>query len=174
MLSDRGISTEKAALASSALGIAFLFGRVISGYLLDRFFGPYVAVSFFVGAAFGLALLWIGAGGGAAFLGASLVGLGVGAEGDLMAYLTSRYFGLRFFGEIFGYIFAIFTLAGALGPLLMAIGFDRAGSYRVPLLFFLFASLVAIVLMLRMGPYRYGRRDEVSPGCSDGLFETHG
>jgi hypothetical protein len=56
----------------------------------------------------------------------------------------------------------------------MAIGFDRAGSYRVPLLFFLFASLVAIVLMMRMGPCRYGRRDEVSPGCSDGLFETHG
>jgi len=155
MLTDRGFSSEKAALASSALGIAFVFGRVISGYLLDRFFGPYVAVAFFVGIACGLALLYVGGGGGAASLGASLVGLGMGAEGDVMPYLTSRYFGLRFFGEIYGYTFATFTLAGALGPLLMAVGFDRAGSYRAPLLFFLIATLVAIVLMMRIGPYRY-------------------
>lgn len=155
MLTDRGISAEKAALASSALGIAFILGRVVAGYLVDRFFGPYVSASFFIGMACGLALLWIGPSGAAAFLGASLVGLGMGGEGDLMPYLTSRYFGLRFFGEIYGSIFAMFTMAGAVAPLLMAIGFDRAGSYRIPLSFFLLATLVAIVLMMRLGPYRY-------------------
>src|SRR4051812_36171311 len=39
-------------------------------------------------------------------------------------------------------IFAIFTLAGAVAPLLMAIGFDRTGSYRAPLSFFLLATLI--------------------------------
>src|SRR2546430_9993729 len=48
-----------------------------------------------------------------------------------IAYLTSRYFGLRSFGEIYGYLFSAFTLSGALGSLLMAMGFDRAGSYRL-------------------------------------------
>lgn len=155
MLTDRGIGAEKAALASSALGFAFLGGRLISGYLLDRYFGPYVAISFFGGVAIGLSLLLIGNGGAATFVGASLVGLGMGAEGDLMAYLASRYFGLRFFGEIFGYLFSTFTLAGALGPLLMGVGFDRTGSYRTPLVFFLMAALVAVGLMMRAGPYRY-------------------
>jgi MFS family permease len=155
MLTDRGISTENAALASSALGVGFIFGRVVAGYLVDRFFGPYVSVSFFVGMACGLALLWVGSSGAGAFLGASLVGLGMGGEGDLMPYMTSRYFGLRSFGEIYGSIFAIFTLAGAVAPLLMAIGFDRTGSYRTPLSFFMLATLISIVLMTRLGPYRF-------------------
>jgi hypothetical protein len=49
----------------------------------------------------------------------------MGGEGDLMPYMTtSRYSGLRSFGEIYGSMFAIFTLAGAIAPLLMATGFD--------------------------------------------------
>jgi len=90
-----------------------------------------------------------------AFLGASLVGLGMGGEGDLMPYMTSRYFGLRSFGEIYGSIFAIFTLAGAVAPLLMAMGFDRTGSYRFPLSLFLLATLISFVLMTRLGQYRF-------------------
>jgi MFS family permease len=155
MLTDRGVSAENAALASSALGVALLLGRVGSGYVLDRVFAPYVAIFFFSGVACGLSLLWVGAGGAAAFVGASLVGLGMGAEGDLIAYFTGRYFGLRSFGEIYGYLFSAFTLSGALGSLLMAIGFDRAGSYRLPLVFFLIATITAAVLMTRLGQYRF-------------------
>ena len=160
MLTDRGISAGNAALASSALGVAFIFGRVVAGYLVDRFFGPYVSVSFFVGMACGLALLWVGSSGAGAFLGASLVGLGMGGEGDLMPYMTSRYFGLRSFGEIYGSIFAIFTLAGAVAPLLMAIGFDRTGSYRTPLSFFLLATLISIALMTRLVRTGFALRGE--------------
>lgn len=155
MLTDRGVSVEKAALASSLLGMAVLIGRVLSGYLLDRFFGPYVAIFLFGGVACGISMFWTGVAGNLALLAAFLVGLGMGAEADIIAYLTSRYFGLRSFGEIYGYLFSIFTLAGALGPLLMAKGFDRAGSYQVPLLFFLLATVAAIALMTRLGPYRY-------------------
>src|SRR5205823_13629783 len=90
------------------------------------------------------------------FAGALLVGLGMGAEGDIIAYLTSRYFGLKSFGEIYGYAFGTFVLAGACGALLMGIGFDRTGSYTVPLLGFLAAIIVAIILFGQLGPYRYG------------------
>lgn len=155
MLTDRGVSPQNAALASSALGLALLLGRVACGYFLDRIFAPHVAIFFFTGVVVGLFLLWSGARGPAAFVGASLVGLGMGAEGDLIAYLASRYFGLRSFGEIYGYLFSAFTLSGALGPLLMAVGYDRAGSYRLPLTFFLSATIAATVLMTRLGPYRY-------------------
>ena len=155
MLTDRGISVETAALASSAFGIALLLGRVGSGYILDRIFAPYVAMFVFTGVTGGLLLLWSGAGGAAAFLGAFLVGLGMGAEGDLIAYCSSRYFGLRSFGEIYGYLFAAFTLSGAIGPLLMAVGFDRTGSYRLPILLFAALTITATVLMGRLGPYRY-------------------
>jgi MFS family permease len=155
MLTDHGISVERAALASSLLGVAVLISRVLSGYLLDRFFGPYLAILLFSGVAVGISLLWAGAGGSLTLLAAFLVGLGMGAEADIIAYLTSRYFGLRSFGEIYGYLFAAFTLAGALGPVLMGVGFDHLGSYRAPLLFFLAATLVAMALLTRLGAYVY-------------------
>jgi len=87
---------------------------------MDRFYAPYVAVFFFSSVAAGIALLWTGLGGAAVSAAALLVGLG--AEVDIIAYLTSRYFGLHSFGEIYGYLFAVFALAGALGPVLMAQG----------------------------------------------------
>jgi hypothetical protein len=46
-------------------------------------------------------------------------------QADIIAYLTSRHFGLRASGEIYGYAFATYVLAGALGPWLMG-GFDRS------------------------------------------------
>jgi cyanate permease len=57
-----------------------------------------------------------------------------------------------------GYTFATYTLAGALGAVLMSIGFDYAGSYRVPLLLFLVATLTAMLLLTRLGPYVYRAR----------------
>jgi len=155
MLSDQGVSPQRLALAISFLGIAILIGRVGSGYLLDRFFAPRVAMCLFGAAACGIVLLRTAAGSGLVFLAVFLVGLGMGAEVDIIAYLVSRYFGLRAFGEVYGYAFASYVLAGALGPWLMGLGFDRSGSYGSILVGFSLATLLAAVLMTRLGPYRF-------------------
>jgi fucose permease len=155
MLSDQGITAQTAALASSIAGAGLLTGRVGTGFLLDRFFGPRLAIYFSSGAALGLILLLTTHGGLMTFSGAFLVGLGMGSEGDMIAYFTSRYFGLRSFGEIYGFTFGSYVLAGAGGAFLMGFGFDRTGSYTVPLLGFTVAILVSIVLFSRLGPYRY-------------------
>src|SRR5580693_6032664 len=173
MLTDHGISLQRAAFASSLLGVALLIGRVFTGYFLDRFFGPYVAMLLFSGVAVGISLLWSGAGGSFPLLAAFLVGLGMGAEADIIAYLTSRYFGLRSFGEIYGYLFATFTLAGALGPVLMGVGFDHLGSYRAPLLFFLAATLVATALLTRLGPYVYRAGEQTLDAGSTSVSPMH-
>lgn len=154
LLTDRGVSAQNAALATSLLGGALLLGRVGTGYLLDRFFASLVAVCFFCGAALGIGLLWGGITGSVAFAAAFLIGLGLGAEGDIIAYLVSRYFGLRAFGEIYGYAFAAFTLGGVIGPVCMGIGFDAMDSYRFVLGVFVIATLIAAGLMTRLGPYR--------------------
>jgi MFS family permease len=155
LLSDRGLSPRRVALAITVLGSALMIGRVASGYLLDRFFAPRVAMCIFGAAAFGIVLLRTAAGTRLVFLAVFLIGLGMGAEVDIIAYLTSRYFGLRAFGEIYGYAFASYTLAGALGPWLMGLGFDRSGSYGSILVGFLLAASLAAVLMTRLGPYRF-------------------
>ncbi len=158
LLSDRGVSPQRVALAISVLGSALMISRVLSGYLLDRFFAPRVAMYIFGATACGIALLQTAAGTRLVFLAAFLIGLGMGSEADIIAYLTSRYFGLRAFGEIYGYAFASYTLAGALGPWLMGLGFDRSGSYGSILVGFMLATLVAAALMTRLGPYRFRPR----------------
>jgi MFS family permease len=158
MLTDRGSTAQTAALASSVLGAALLIGRVGSGYLLDRLFATLVAAFFFGVAAIGIALLGISTTPLVAFVAAFLVGLGVGAEADLIAYMTSRYFGLRSFGEIYSYAWAAFVLSGALGVYLLGVGFDARGSYFLPLAAFLVATLAAVALITRLGPYRFCAR----------------
>jgi len=98
--------------AYAILGAAVLIGRVGIGYLLDRVFAPRLTAICFIGTAFGIGLLWLGST-KMAFVGAFLVGFGLGAEVDVIPYLTGRYFGLRAFGKIYSSAFAAFARAGA-------------------------------------------------------------
>jgi MFS family permease len=168
LFGDRGATPATAALASSVAGLALLAGRIGCGYFLDRYFGGYVAVAICGGAALGIGLLWTGAGEGVALAGAFLVGLGMGAEVDIIAFLMSRYFGLRSLGATMGFAFGTFVIAGGLGPLVMGFAFDRTGSYRVPLAGFCVAAMVAAALATRLGPYRFA----VSCGDRTPTLET--
>jgi MFS family permease len=156
VLADRGATAQVAALASSLLGVGMFVGRIGCGYLLDVFFGPRVSAALFALIAIGLGLLAVSHAIWAAFVGAFLVGLGLGAETDIIAYLVSRYFGLRSYGAIYGWIWAVFGLSGGLGAYLMGLGFDKTGSYVVPLSGFFCAAALATLLILGLGPYRFG------------------
>lgn len=160
MLTDRGISVDVATAALSAAGIAIIFGRILSGYCLDRFFGPYVAVVFLVCPMAGIALLGSGAGGMVPLAGTILCGIGIGAEVDLMAFFVSRYFGLRGFAQIYGLMFGIFAVGTGLGPYAMGAGFDALHSYVPIFIGFEVVLVIACGLLLGLGPYRYPPVDE--------------
>jgi hypothetical protein len=89
----------------SAAGLAIIIGRIICGWCLDRFHGPYVAACFFLLPMVGIALLSSGWDMPWPVLGAALCGAGIGAEVDLMAFFISRYFGLKAYGTIYGVTF---------------------------------------------------------------------
>lgn len=160
LLTDRGATAQDAARATLTVGLALMLGRVGTGYLLDRFFAPWVAMIFFSGTLGGMLLLLAGASGRLAVVAAFLVGLGMGAEGDVLAYLIGRYFGLKSFGTAYGYAFSAYVLAGALGTLLMGAGFDLTHAYTVPLAGCATAVSVALVLVGKLGPYRYAAARE--------------
>ena len=164
LLTDRGFSPEMAALVVAVLGGASLIGGVSSGYLLDRFFAAVVVTGFFSSAAVGLLLLWGLEAGGVPFVAAFLIGLSMGATGEIIPYLTGRYFGLRAFGQIYGYGLISFTLGGVVGPPLMGMVFDSTQSYSVGLVAFGIASLVAAAMVVRLGPYRTWSEDEPHAG----------
>jgi MFS family permease len=155
LFADRGATAENAASAASVVGFALLVGRIASGYFLDRYFGGSIALVICLGAALGIALLGIGGAGRVALAGAFLVGLGMGAEVDVIAFLMSRYFGVQSLGATVGFAFGGFVVAGGVGPLVMGFAFDRTGSYRLPLAAFGVAAIAAAVLVTRLPPYRF-------------------
>ena len=155
MLTDRGIAPEIAVSAISAAGLALIVGRFIAGYLLDRIFAPYVTLFFLVVPLIGIFLLFLPLSPLMAIVATTFVGLGVGAEIDLMAYLASRYFGMRFFGEIYSYMFSLFCFGAGLGPFLMGMSYSRTGSYDTALGVFAVGLFISCGLILTLGKYRY-------------------
>jgi MFS family permease len=133
LLRDNGMSAQAAAGAISAMGIATVVARISVGYLFDRFFAPFVA---FVAFLFPLAgmlllgtsdLLWLGV------VCAVFIGIGGGAESDFIAYLIGRYFGVKTFGEIYGYLFGVLMFGTAVGPYAIGLVRDVTGSYDAAL-----------------------------------------
>ncbi len=160
MLTRGGISPRSAALAASIFGGALIIGRLLSGYLVDRYFAPFIAAILFAAAGTGLAILWTASAGWVVFQAAVLLGIGAGAEGDLMPFLISRYFGTLAMAELYGLLFGAFTIGNAAGRYLLAAGVDAYGSYEIPLLLAGLAVALAVVSCLFLGPYRTASQEQ--------------
>ena len=161
LLTDRGLEVGQATATLSVVGLSTIAGRLVSGYLLDRYFAPMVTAVVFLLPLAGVTILGLGAAGAAPTLAAMTLGFGLGAEIDVIGFMVSRYFGLRAYGEIYGCMFAIFTVGTGLGPVLMGLSFDATGSYTFTLAVFAIALVVASLLVSRLGRYTFpaiGRR----------------
>lgn len=131
MLTDGGMATRLAALAAGTLGVTIIISRPIIGYLIDHYFAPYIALCCFLLSTAGFIILSVDAGGPHVFAVAVLIGVSLGAELDLLAFLTSRYFGMRAFGVLYGIQFSGFMLGASLGPVLFGLTFDVNGNYQL-------------------------------------------
>ena len=49
LLTDAGLTPERAALYAGLMGVGVIIGRAAGGYLLDIFHAPYVAICFLIG-----------------------------------------------------------------------------------------------------------------------------
>ena len=125
LLTDRGVSASEAAIAVSLMGAASLLGRLVTGWLLDRFFAPRaVILRAGAGRALGIFLLSSAHSLAMGSLAAILIGGAMGGEADITPYLLSRYFGLRSFSMLYGFCWTAYAIAGAIGPVLMGRAFD--------------------------------------------------
>lgn len=136
-----------AGLIQASLWGALVFGRILTGWLLDRFFAPRVAMVFLIFPMIGAAMFAHGASGTSAFVAALLIGAAAGAEVDTFAYMASRYFGLKYYSRIYGTCFSLFALGSGLGPAATAHIAQSSGSYA-PALYVLIAVLAAAAVLL--------------------------
>lgn len=153
LLTDRGITPERAALCASILGGSSLVGRIVIGWLLDRFFGPRVALAINLVTAIGIFLLAHARSFSAGCLAAALIGIGAGGEAATTPYLLTRYFGLRAFSTLYGLTWTFYAAAGAIGPIILGRAFDMTGSYAA--LLAILAAILALAAAMNLWLPRY-------------------
>lgn len=163
LLSDRGVSGTGAAMALSAMGGASLVGRLLTGWLLDRYFAARVSFGLLAAAALGAFLLARATSLPEGVIAAALIGFGMGGEADVTPYLLSRYFGLRSFSVLYGLTWTFYACAGALGPMMMGHAFDLTGSYEALLVRLAIATLAVAGLMLLLPRYTVARSAAPEP-----------
>ena len=150
MMSDHGALSGMIATVVALGAAGSLFGRLVTGMLLDRYSVLRVASLFFVGQAAGFILLLAGL--QWALPASFLLGAVQGAEVDVMGFVIARRFGRSAYARIFGTCFGI-TLVGAMfGPMVMATIFDRTGSYQLGLMLLPVLPLIALLLLSRAQP----------------------
>lgn len=152
MLIDARLTPAQAASAALIIGPMMIGGRLGTGLLFDRLPTPLVAACAFFVLALACSLMLAFDGGMAMALGvAAVIGLGVGSEVDVAAYLTSRYFGLRRYGVLFGLLIGAYGIGVGTGSALAGRVFDRTGSYDPILLALGIGCALAGVLAATLG-----------------------
>ena len=155
ILMDRGVPLQIATRDLAASGIAALLGRIVSGWCVDRYHGPYVASAFFTLPMLGTLCFASGGAEPWPILGAFLCGVALGAEIDLMGFFVSRYFGLNSYGKIYGTMFGIFAGATGVGPFISGFSFDHWHSYLPAFVLYEVVLAVTCLIFLPLGEYPF-------------------
>ncbi len=152
LLQDAGLPSAGAARIASFIGVGVIVARLTIGYVVDRIFAPAVGACVLMVTAAGCWLL-ASAGPGIAAGAAFLIGFAMGAEVDLIAYLISRYFGLKHFGAINGCGYAAYNLGAAPSPFLIGTLFSVTGTYTIALQLTSGLCVLAGLSLLALGGY---------------------
>ncbi|EKT4559113.1 MFS transporter [Pseudomonas putida] len=156
MLQSKGLSAQQASQIFSTFGISIIGGRLLVGYLLDRYSPSLVAAVSLALPALGCAIFFFGGSQHVPLLmlATLCIGASAGAEFDLAAFLMARYFGLKDYARIFGLHLCLITIVSGLVPMLFGYLFDVYGSYSAVLVSCFFCSIIGpiILLWLRMEP----------------------
>lgn len=154
LLVDKGLTAATAAGYAGLIGVSVICGRLLAGLLVDHLWAPLVAAVFLSAPAVA-AIILTGQHIPPVMLGTSalIIGLAAGAELDLLAYLSSRYFGLKHYGAIYGGLYVFFSIGAGIAPASFGRTVDVLGNYNMVLYVVAVMSIVGAALMLTLGKY---------------------
>lgn len=167
VLTFTGLSRTEAVTIAGSMGIASIVGRIVGGYLMDRYDVRRLAIGACV-VSLGLPLsLLLGAGTFWAALGGIITyGLTGGMKMNAVVYLVSTHLGARSFGLFYGVISISTSMAMGIGPLVANYIYDVTKSYTPVIWATLPGFILAGVLFAALGPAPVlSRREDPQPGA---------
>ncbi|MFM0642259.1 MFS transporter [Paraburkholderia metrosideri] len=145
------LKTAEVAKVQAVAGITLLLGRPLGGFLLDRVGTRTVAIAMTLLTAVGILGYAWGDRLGTVMIAAFVLGLATGGEGDVLPYMTAKYFGPESFGKIYGVLAAFFAVGTAIGPLAYASLATLMDSPTKPLMVMSGATMAASFCFLFVG-----------------------
>jgi MFS family permease len=146
-----GLDSARASSLLSIYALGVIAGRFLSGAALDVL--PSYAVAATVMALPGTALLILATGtasGGLLLLAMVLLGVSLGAEGDVAAYLVMRYFPIEVYSTVLGVVIGSIAFASGIGGLILSASLKLSDDFSPFLAMSGIAALVGGALLWRL------------------------
>lgn len=153
LLTEAGVSRQNAALLASLAGVTSIIGKLVTGWLMERFDAGLIACV--TNSLMAVALIFLlepFRTNTTIVLAMLIIGYSNGTKLQIWAYLTSIYAGMLNYGKIFGVMASVIALAG-LGPILGGVIYDMTGGYNLLIIVGIPISVIAGMLLLKLGPY---------------------
>jgi len=168
ILTDRGMSGADAAVLVSILGAVSWISRITIGLLLDRLHVKYIASGIFLLSFAGIVTISLVPSGAGLYSAVVLLGLGMGAEADLITFTMSRYFSPASLPRALGAVWIFWAWGNGIGVSTGSLSYDLTGDYNAAFMIFGVLALVSLVLFTRLKNYVYPvEHDRSGAGASD-------
>jgi MFS family permease len=136
--------TQRDAAQVISLVLAFsIVGRVLMGWLADRWSKKYVMLLIYLLVAGSIPFMFLGRQHLSTVLAAVVFGIGLGGDYMILPLMTAEIFGVEILGRLMGVILTAGGVAEALSPWLIGHLRDSTGNY--------FAGCIALVVMALLG-----------------------
>ena len=126
---DQHYAQGAAARVASLVLVFSLVGRLLMGWLADRYAKKYVMLLIYLLIASAIPLLFFASEPGVIYLFAMIFGMGLGGEYMIIPLLAAELFGLRIMGRLMGVVLTADGVAEALAPMLVGRLRDLTTSY---------------------------------------------
>jgi MFS family permease len=139
---DVGYAQAEVAKIISLVLVGSIAGRLIMGWLADRFPKKYVMLLIYMLVACSIPLLFFASSPGVLYLFALIFGIGVGGDYMIIPLMAAELFGVRVLGRVMGIILTADGVAEATSPMFVGYLYDITGSYSMG-----FSFLIGIALL---------------------------
>jgi len=153
---DRGLDDPSAYnLASIVLG-ASLFGRILMGWLADRFPKKYVMILIYMLVASGIPMLFLIKSTWALYTFAIVFGIGLGGDYMIIPLMAAEIFGVRVLGRVMGIILTADGVAEAVAPWTVSKLYDINETYSTGFTILIVLALLGAVAVSFLPKKRAG------------------
>jgi len=126
---DLKYSQGRSANVISLVLLSSIIGRVLMGWLADKFPKKYVMILIYTLVAGSIPLLYFASTPGVIYLFAFIFGMGLGGDYMIIPLMAAELFGIRIMGRVMGLVLTADGLAEAFSPMLVAWLRDNSGNY---------------------------------------------